>query len=342
MELCFHPIIGHAASRHKAVQYSRTARHHALLLDGKKGIGKASFAGQLADALLSGKPFQDHYVPEPEHPKTRLLQNGGHPDFLLIEATHFGLKSGQIPTEALDSIHQFVQRQGTSPHRIVLIDALDDCVPNLCHGLLKLLEEPPQGVIFLLIVHQIGRILDTIRSRALRIHFPALTDDEMRQCLPRLPLGENPPETETLIALSEGAPGRAVALAEADIDGLLMRFTEYLTSPEMNGVRNRALINFICQKKYHQLPAWKYLNIWLCRQILRQRLDQGTNPAIKSAQALCAAFHDTCKGAILHEHIQDNLALLHTIQQPPAYLDAEQTIQSLLFRWHGLIHQSKH
>ncbi len=339
MELYLEKIIGHETSQKKARAHFAKAGHHTLMLEGPKGIGKSSFAGQLANTLLTGNT-QGQILPDPKHPSTRLLMNGGHPDFLLIEATQFGLKSGQIPAEALEHIHRFAQRQGTSSHRIVLIDALDDCVSSLSHGLLKLLEEPPEGVVFILIVHQIGRILDTIRSRALRISFSPLTEGEMRTCLENLPLGENPPELETLIALSGGAPGRAVTLLEADIDGLLEKCSDYLNDSTPNGNSARALLQYICQKKYNHFSAWKHIHLWLCQQILRQNISAHIQSPIKSAKGIFAAFHNNIRGDTLLQEMQETLALLHKIQQPPAYLDAEQTLQSILLRWHSLIHQS--
>ena len=341
MELHLEPIIGHESSRQKALQHFAKAGHHTLMLEGPKGIGKSCFAGQLSDAILAESTQLDGQIrPDPTHPSTRLLMNGGHPDFLLIKATQFGLKSGQIPTEALDHIHRFAQRKGASKRRIVLIDALDDCVLSLSHGLLKLLEEPPEGVVFILIVHQIGRILDTIRSRTSRINFAPLSVDEMRECLPNLPLGENPPETETLIALSEGAPGRAVTLIGADIDGLLQKCSNYLNDSASNGNSARELLQYICLKKHQHFQAWKHIHLWLCQQILRQSVLRQDQIPIKSAEGIFAAFHRNIRGDSLLQEIHETIAMLHKIQQPPAYLDAEQTLQSILLRWHRLIHQS--
>ena len=339
MELHFEAIIGHHASRQKTLQHFAKTGHHTLMLEGPKGIGKASFAAQVSNWLLIGETeSSDQILPDPKHPCTRLLINDGHPDFLLIKAGQFGLKSGQIPTEALDRIHPFAQRQGASKHRVILIDALDDCVLSLSQGLLKLLEEPPEGVVFILIVHQIGRILDTIRSRASRINFSPLSDEEMRECLPNLPLGENPPETETLIALSEGAPGRAVTLMDADIDGLLQKCSNYLNDSVSNGRSARELLQYICLKKYQHFQAWKHIHLWLCQQILRQSVLGQDKTPIKSAEGIFAAFHRNVRGDSLLQEIHETITLLHKIQQPPAYLDAEQTLQSILLRWHDLVH----
>src|SRR5262249_15549850 len=100
--------------------------------------------------------------------------------------------------------------------RVVVVDGAEDMNRNAANALLKILEEPPQRAILILVSHAPGRLLPTIRSRCRRLDIKSLPQPLLMDLLAhRLPHFEEP-ERARVAALSEGSRGRGVALAEAD------------------------------------------------------------------------------------------------------------------------------
>lgn len=235
-------IIGHEAQCAAFLSELRGGRmHHAWLFNGPQGIGKASLAFALAKYALSnaaGPPVVGDGLAVPAaHPIGRLVDNYSHPDFLLLErlakdpkATRdIGRADWPDDLERARSISveqvrglggTFAMKPSFSSRRIVIVDAIDDLERGGANALLKNLEEPPQGTIFVLISHAPGRLLPTIRSRCRALKFDALADVAMRQVLrARLPNADDG-ELAGLIAAGKGSPGRALGYAGLDIAGL--------------------------------------------------------------------------------------------------------------------------
>jgi DNA polymerase III subunit delta' len=184
--------------------------HHAWLLAGPRGIGKAGFAGEMLGALLSG-----------EH-DARLLAAGSHPDVIRLERLT-NEKTGTLARSiTVDQVRALRERLTTATalggRRVVIIDAVDELEgrggPN---ALLKSLEEPPASTIFLLISHAPGRLLPTIRSRCRTLAFAPLDDAAMasvlRDALPELSASNR----DLLIANAGGIAAAAIASAALDM-----------------------------------------------------------------------------------------------------------------------------
>jgi len=202
--------------------------HHAWLLAGPQGVGKAGFAHAAARWLLAdatGPAVSKNRLDVPdEHPVISLLEAGSHPDFKLLERLPKANSEELARSITVDQVRGlqplFATTPSMSPRRVVLIDAIDDLERNAANALLKNLEEPPAGTIFLLISHAPGRLLPTIRSRCRLLRFSALDDELVRVALHRaLPEAEED-ELEALVRAAEGAPGNALRFAGLDIAGL--------------------------------------------------------------------------------------------------------------------------
>ena len=169
------------------IQTMRAKLPHALLLSGRAGIGKLEFAQSLAKSLLCSSP-----QPNGEAcnlcPNCTWFNEGGHPDFRLIspeqdsESTNEDVpstkkntkKSTIIKIEQIRDLNQFLalsnhQHDGL---RIVLLCPVEALNLASANALLKMLEEPPQNTIFLLVSHQLQRLLPTIISRCQAIDMP--------------------------------------------------------------------------------------------------------------------------------------------------------------------------
>jgi DNA polymerase-3 subunit delta' len=202
--------------------------HHAWLLAGPQGVGKASFAltaarWLLADAAGPAAPKDRLDVPE-HHPVAALLDAGSHPDFKLLQRLPKSNSEELARSITVDQVRSlqplFATTPSLSPRRVVVIDAIDDIERAGANALLKNLEEPPAGTIFLLVSHAPGRLLPTIRSRCRLLRFGPLEDEAVRLVLRRaLPEAEER-ELDSLVRVADGAPGNALRFAGLDIAGL--------------------------------------------------------------------------------------------------------------------------
>lgn len=206
--------------------------HHAWLFTGPKGIGKASFAHAaavrlLAEAARPGQLPPGMDVPE-DDPTRALIAAGSHPDYrVLARAPKDADKPGQglarsIPIAQVRALQpMFATTPSMSSRRVVVIDAADDLeLPGASNALLKNLEEPPAGTIFLLVSHAPGRLLATIRSRCRRLRFDRV-DDAVVAAVLRDKLPEaSASEITALVRAAAGSPGRAIGYAGLDLAAL--------------------------------------------------------------------------------------------------------------------------
>jgi DNA polymerase-3 subunit delta' len=199
--------------------------HHAWLLAGSKGVGKATFAAAAARRILAEAAGPGFDLPgletPPDHPIVKLIDAGSHPDMRLLERLPRERGEGLARNITVAQIRELGEFLGLtsalSPWRVVVIDSVDDLEPSAANALLKMLEEPPANTIFFLVSHAPGRLLPTIRSRCRRLDFQSLDDDAMTSILEAHAPGLGPSERDRIIAMAEGSAGRALAFAELDL-----------------------------------------------------------------------------------------------------------------------------
>jgi DNA polymerase-3 subunit delta' len=202
--------------------------HHAWLLAGPKGVGKATFAHAAARRVLAdaaGPEFDLPGIATPDdHPMVKLIEAGSHPDMRWLERLPKERGEGlarNISVAQVRSLGElFDLSPAMSPWRVAVIDTVDELEPSGANALLKMLEEPPANSLFLLVSHAPGRLLPTIRSRCRRLDFQSLDDDAMTSILeaqaPQLSSGER----QRIISMSMGSAGRALAFAELELTKL--------------------------------------------------------------------------------------------------------------------------
>jgi len=224
-------LFGHEAER-QFLQQQLAGGHlpHALLFEGEQGIGKASLAFHLAYQILAGQGHKAPPAPalwrEPaaDCPIWRKMLQDAHPGLLYIrrgrDPKSRNLRTA-ITVDDIRRVSRFLQQTAAdNGWRIVLVDSADDMNRNAANALLKTLEEPPAKALFILIAHQAGRLLPTIRSRCRRMRFKPLPDKLMRAALPAVTAGSGRDNAaapdDRLIALAAGSMGRALLLLSAD------------------------------------------------------------------------------------------------------------------------------
>jgi DNA polymerase-3 subunit delta' len=215
-------LIGHQAqvSAFQAA-FAGGRPHHAWLLTGPAGLGKALFAEEAAIWLLAGLPQGPGFAGAAASPAASLVAAGSHPDMRRLERTTDDkgkLRSAIRVDEVRALLPLFRQTPALAEWRVVIVDAADDMNTNAANALLKSLEEPPAQTLFLLVSHMPGRLLPTIRSRCRTLRFQALAEAEMRDVLAAATV---PMERwAELLAVAQGNPGQALALADSDIAGM--------------------------------------------------------------------------------------------------------------------------
>ena len=195
---------------------ARGRLHHAWLLTGPQGLGKATFAFRIARRLLGAAPDPKHGLmgAAPGDPVSRLVAQDAHPDLMVVDRTDSeGKVRREILVEEVRRLNEFFSKSPASaPYRVAIIDAADDLNRNAANALLKTLEEPPPRGVLLLVCHAPGRLIRTIRSRCRTLKLAHLPEAAVADFVARHT--EADPESALRLArMSGGAPGRAWALA---------------------------------------------------------------------------------------------------------------------------------
>jgi DNA polymerase III delta' subunit len=184
---------GHdAAERIVLDAWSQGRLHHAWMITGPQGIGKATLAWRIARFLLShrrgdGPPPRD-LATDPGGEAARLIAARSHPDLFVLER-QVNPDTGKLRQDiAVDDVRRvnafFARTAAFGGWRVVIVDAVDDLNASSANALLKILEEPPPRAVFLLVAHAPGRALKTIRSRCRVLGLRAPRRTAARRAMP--------------------------------------------------------------------------------------------------------------------------------------------------------------
>lgn len=216
-------LIGHAEQTALFLRSFHAGKlHHAWLLTGAMGIGKASFAYKAAGYVLSGDGKPNDYALDisPEAKTAHWIAAGAHPDLFILERQLNDSKPRRLKAEiAIDDARKlngfFGRTAGGNGWRVAIVDAADDLNRESANALLKLVEEPPRNCLLFLVCHSPGLLIRTMRSRCTRLPFAGLSEDEVSTVLvAQRDVGEpiNQDALANAILLSNGSPGRAQML----------------------------------------------------------------------------------------------------------------------------------
>jgi DNA polymerase-3 subunit delta' len=163
---------------------------HAILLHGRAGIGKYDFARSFSQALLCLNKMPNggacktcascHWFNDESHPDFRLLSPEQEAESDDVVPSKKAKKKTQISVAQIRDLSDFLSLSShqSSGMRIVLIHPAETLNVASANALLKMLEEPAQGVVFILVAHQLQRLLPTIISRCQKINMPVPNESQ--------------------------------------------------------------------------------------------------------------------------------------------------------------------
>jgi DNA polymerase-3 subunit delta' len=221
-------LFGHREAEAALLDAYRSGRiPHAWLIGGPQGIGKATLAFRMARFVLA---HRDPRLPavqrvatlavDSDDPVARQVAAGAHGGLLVLER---GLNDrGVLRTvitvdETRETISFFGSTAAVEGWRVCIVDTVDELNPNAANALLKILEEPPQQSLFLLVSHAPSRVLPTILSRCRKLPLRALgADDVIRAASAAAEIDSGDPALREAADASEGSVARALTLLGGD------------------------------------------------------------------------------------------------------------------------------
>jgi DNA polymerase III subunit delta' len=246
-------LAGHdAVERELLGLYKMSRLPHAILLTGPRGIGKATLAFRFARFVLARRtvPSGDEsgLAIDPDSGVFRRIAAGGHADLLTVERGWNPQRSrlrSEITAEQTREIAGFLHLTAAEEGwRIVIVDGAEEMNRNAANALLKILEEPPHRSLLLLVSHNPGVLLPTIRSRCRRFRLEALPPGLVTALLRRYRGQVDAAEATGLSTLSGGSIGRALELADGGGLNLYHSLLEILSqAPRLDIRRLHAFVD---------------------------------------------------------------------------------------------------
>jgi DNA polymerase III subunit delta' len=282
-------LFGHAATEAALLGAYRGGRvPHAFMLIGQKGIGKATLAYRMArfvfahpDPAAPAVQAATSLAIDPQHPVARRVAAQGHGDLLVLERTpnEKAVLRQQIAVEDVRrSVSFFGATAGEGGWRVAIVDAVDELNRAGANALLKVLEEPPQRALLLLVCHSASRVLPTLRSRCSILPMRPLAQSDVAGALAAsVGSSVDDPHVEAAAAAADGSVARALAFLDEDALALRQRTLDELDRlPSLNTNTLHALGDALAGTDPRPLTAFvDTVNGWLSHWLDRKDNETG-------------------------------------------------------------------
>ena len=316
-------LLGHEDAEQQLIELFNSGRMpHGLILNGIKGIGKATLAYKFARFLFKNPPadpnqnsmFDDIGAGEQlntldaptDDPIFRKVASGGHPDLLTIERLYDATKNKTAETLAVSELRKvepFLRMTSSDGGwRVVIIDDADTMNRNAQNALLKILEEPPKNTLIILITHRLGSLIPTIRSRARMMNIKNLKAHTMNELLNIKGHNLADHQMEIITSMADGSFGKTLEVLE---EGGLDSFAQITAI--LNEGRNidwRGVHHLADQTaRAGQEQAYKNLTqtlIWLYKTLaFAKARGQGLSPAALNEEPLTLILRNSSLAQLL-------------------------------------------
>jgi DNA polymerase-3 subunit delta' len=305
--------------------YRRGRFAHAYLLTGPGGVGKHTFAVELARALLceAQPPGAERVLEACGHcPACVQVTAGSHPDFFPAVRP---AESAEFPVDLMHELcHAFSLKSARGRGKVVLIDEADDFNEESANCFLKTLEEPPPKSVLLLIGSTPDRQLPTVVSRCQVLRFGPLAEEDIDAVLQTQGVGDTEGRGR-LIRLAGGSPGMALALADPELWEFRGSLLDAVSQPRFDSVAlGRSFLSFVetagkesaLQRRRAQLVVRLLIDFLGDALAVRveaapQRTDASDRPAL---QALAARAEPETLMALLERCLQADEQIERRVQ----------------------------
>ncbi len=221
--LALHPrfteaLFGQSAAEEAFLRaFTAGTLHHAWLLTGERGTGKATFAYRAARFLLSRQPGTaeqaDSLAIPMSHAAARQICAGAHPSLFVLGET--GAAAASIGVEEVRKLRSFLSLTSPGGWRAMIVDPANDLTIASANALLKAIEEPPPRTVIFLIGHGAATVMPTIRSRCVKLIFRLLNLSDfdgavLAACAAGALEEPDAQALRKLHAMAAGSPGRAL------------------------------------------------------------------------------------------------------------------------------------
>lgn len=233
-------FFGHREGEDAFLEGLRSGRlHHAWLIGGAQGIGKATLAYRVARAVLDSQKSGDSSLASLDVPAesqaARQVAALSHPNLAVLRRsppTDKKAASTTIPVDAVRrALNMFGSTAANGGYRVCIVDSAEDLTISSANALLKVIEEPPPRSLFLIVSHAPQRVLPTIRSRCRRLLLRPLDNREIRAAITSLgsPWSDIPQEVvDQALRYGEGSVRRTLELLDAEKVAFIDQVTKLL------------------------------------------------------------------------------------------------------------------
>jgi DNA polymerase-3 subunit delta' len=233
-------FFGHREGEDAFLDGLRSGRlHHAWLIGGAQGIGKATLAYRVARSILDPQKGRDRASPSldvpPDSHVARQVAALSHPNLSVLRrapATDKKGPSATIPVEAVRrALGMFGSTAANGGYRVCIVDSAEDLTISSANALLKVIEEPPPRSIFLIVSHAPQRVLPTIRSRCRRLLLRPLENHHTSAAIASLgsPWTDIPQDVlDQALLYGEGSVRRTLELLDAEKVAFIDQVTRLL------------------------------------------------------------------------------------------------------------------
>src|ERR1700733_4401177 len=273
-------LFGHAATEAALLSAYRSGRvPHAFMLIGQKGIGKATLAYRMArfvfahsDPAAAPVHTATSLAVDPQHPVARRIAAQAQPDLLILERTpnEKGVLRQQI---AVDDVRRtvsfFGSTAGEGGWRVAIVDAVDELNRSSANALLKVLEEPPERALLLLVSHAAARVPPTLRSRCRVITLRPLAEPDVAAAVAATTgTTATDPQVHAAAIAAEGSVARVLALLDEDALALRQQALDLLDGlPALDANGMHALGDALAGTDPQPLASFiDTVNAWLSRR----------------------------------------------------------------------------